>query len=176
MYLLLRSLNCRKFPSAIAGSNLLLFFSYRYVAWMAAQSMLAAFAPLAFFFFERFLQSIKIKYCFGITITVYLMLVAGMPTYAAYFLYLLAAYVFFRTIWIYRKEKRKIFIIFAATFLAVLLGVVCSLPLYRKALSSVGGNGYARIPVRKSFQCIAMGIYSLFVFTLCADRNRTAYE
>lgn len=142
MYLFLRSLNCRKFPSAIAGVTYC--FSSVIVMWLGWQhSDVAAFAPLAFFFFERFLQTVKIKYCFGIAITVYLMLVAGMPTYAAYFLYLLAAYVFFRTIWIYRKEKKKIFIIFAATFLAVLLGVICSLPYTGNLLSSVGGNGYA---------------------------------
>lgn len=142
MYLFMRSLKCKKFPASIAGVTYC--FSSVIVMWLGWQhSDVAAFAPLAFFFFERFLQEIKIKYCFGIVITVYLMLVAGMPTYAAYFLYLMAAYVFFRTIWIYRKEKKKIIIIFAATFIAVLLGAICSLPYTGDLLSTVGGNGYA---------------------------------
>ncbi len=142
MYFFMRSLDCKKFPAAISGVTYC--FSSTIVMWLGWQhSDVAALAPFAFFFFEKFLKTIKIKYCFGLILTVYFMLVAGMPTYAAYFLYLLAAYVFFRTIWIYRKEGRKIFFIFAVTFTAVLLAVVCSLPYTGSLLSNVGGNGYA---------------------------------
>ena len=142
MYFFIRSLEGRRFPAAIAGVTYC--FSSIIVMWLGWQhSDVAALAPFAFFFFEKFLKTIKIKYCFGLLLTVYFMLVAGMPTYAAYFLYILAAYVFFRTIWIYRKEGGKIFLIFAAVFLAVLLAVVCSLPYTGSLLTSVGANGYA---------------------------------
>ena len=142
MYFFIRSLDCKKFPAAIAGVTYC--FSSVIVMWLGWQhSDVAALAPFAFFFFEKILKTVKIKYCFGLILTVYFMLVAGMPTYAAYFLYILAAYVFFRTIWIYRKEGRKIFLIFAAVFIAVLLAVVCSLPYTGSLLSSVGANGYA---------------------------------
>lgn len=142
MYFFIRSLECKKFPAAIAGVTYC--FSSVIVMWLGWQhSDVAALAPFAFFFFEKFLKTVKIKYCFGLILTVYFMLVAGMPTYAAYFLYILAAYVFFRTIWIYRKEGKKILIIFPAVFIAVLLAVVCSLPYTGSLLSSVGANGYA---------------------------------
>lgn len=142
MYFFMRSLRCKRLPAAISGITYC--FSSVIVMWLGWQhSDVSAFAPFAFFFFEKFLKTIKIKYCFGLIFTVYFMLVAGMPTYAAYFLYLLAAYVFFRTIWLYRKEGRKILLIFFAVFAAVLLAVVCSLPYTGSLLSSVGANGYA---------------------------------
>ena len=70
------------------------------------------------------------------------LLYTSMPTYAGYFLYLMAIYVFCRTIWLYHKEKKTIFIIFSATLLSVILAALCSLPYTMDLLSSVGGNGY----------------------------------
>lgn len=142
MYFFIRSLDGKKFPAVIAGVTYC--FSSVIVMWLGWQhSDVAAIAPFSFFFFEKFLKTVKIKYCFGLILAVYFMLVAGMPTYAAYFLYILAAYVFFRTIWIYRKEGKKIFLIFSAVFLAVLLAIIGSLPYTGSLLSSVGANGYA---------------------------------
>jgi len=141
MFLLMKSFGCQKGAAIITGTAYC--FSSVIVLWLGWQhSDVAAFAPLVFFFFERFLSSLKIKYCFGLATVVYLMIVAGMPTYAAYFLYLLAAYVLFRTIWIYRHEKKRILIVFAGTIVAVFVAVLCSLPYTMSLLSSLSGNGY----------------------------------
>lgn len=141
MYLLMRAFGCQK--GAAVASGVTYCFSSVIVMWLGWQhSDVAAFAPFAFFFFEKFLNTLQIKYCFGIVASVFLMLVAGMPTYAGYFLYLMAIYVFCRTIWLYHKEKKTIFIIFSATLLSVILAALCSLPYTMDLLSSVGGNGY----------------------------------
>lgn len=93
MYLLMRAFGCQK--GAAVASGVTYCFSSVIVMWLGWQhSDVAAFAPFAFFFFEKFLNTLQIKYCFGIVASVFLMLVAGMPTYAGYFLYLMAIYVF----------------------------------------------------------------------------------
>ena len=142
MYLLMKTFGCKKPVAAIAGVSYC--FSSVIVMWLGWQhSDVAAFAPLAFFFFEKFLNTIKIKYCLGLTVIVYLMLVAGMPTYAAYFMYLLAAYVLFRTAWIYHSRKKKIFQIYGCTLGAVALAVLGSIPYLMNLMATVGSNGYA---------------------------------
>ncbi len=141
MYLLMKSFGCKKSVSAITG--VCYCFSSVIVMWLGWQhSDVAALAPFAFYFFEKFLTTVQIRYCFGIAASTFLMLVAGMPTYAGYFLYLLAIYVLCRTIWIYRKTPKTIWIIFIGTLAAVLLGAICSLPYTMDLLTSLGGNGY----------------------------------
>ncbi len=141
MYLLMKAFGCKKSISVITG--VCYCFSSVIVMWLGWQhSDVAALAPFAFFFFEKFLTTVQIRYCFGISASVYLMLVAGMPTYAGYFLYLLAIYVLCRTIWLYRKTPKFIWVIFAGTLAAVLLGAICSLPYTMNLLTSLGGNGY----------------------------------
>lgn len=142
MYLFMKAMGCRKIVASIAGVSYC--FCSVIVLWLGWQhSDVAAFAPLAFFFFERFLETVKFKYCFGLAASVYLMLVAGMPTYAAYFMYLLAAYVLFRTAWIYRSSLKRIFQIYGCTLASVALGVLGSMPYLVSLLNSVGSNGYA---------------------------------
>ena len=64
MYFFIRSLDCKKFPAAIAGVTYC--FSSVIVMWLGWQhSDVAALAPFAFFFFEKFLKTVKIKYCSG---------------------------------------------------------------------------------------------------------------
>ncbi len=141
MYLLMKAFGCKKSVSAITG--VCYCFSSIMVLWLGWQhSDVTALAPFAFFFFEKFLSTVQIRYCFGIAASVYLMLVAGMPTYAGYFLYLLTIYVICRTVWMYRKTPKLIWVIFAGTLAAVLLGAICSLPYTMNLLTSLGGNGY----------------------------------
>lgn len=149
MYLLMKAFGCRKMAAAIAGGSYC--FSSVVVLWLGWQhSDVAAFAPLAFFFFERFLTSRKILYGLGLSAAVYLMLTAGMPTYAAYYMYLLAAYVLFRTFWIWRPGWKRIFQVYFGTLFSVALGVLGSMPYLVTLLNSVGANGYAESRTRLS--------------------------
>lgn len=163
MYLMMRSFDCKKPVAAIAGISYC--FSSVIVMWLGWQhSDVAAFAPLAFFLFEKFLTTIKIKYCFGLAAVVYLMLVAGMPTYAAYFMYLLAFYVLFRTAWLYRERKKRIFQIYGCTLASVAAAVLASLPYLVNLLSTVGSNGYADSRLGQSQQVLGSEfLQSLFM-------------
>ena len=152
----IRSLECKKFPAAIAGVTYC--FSSVIVMWLGWQhSDVAALAPFAFFFLKIF-KTVKIKYCFGLILTVYFMLVAGMPTYAAYFLYILAAYVFFRTIWIYRKEGKKILIIFPASVYCSITCCCLQSALYRITSLQRRRKWICRVKSRKSGGDPSLGI------------------
>lgn len=162
MFLLMKAFDCQKGVAAAAGTAYC--FSSVMVMWLGWQhSDVTAFAPLAFFFFERFLTTIRVKYCFGMVIAVYLMIVAGMPTYAAYFLYLMAAYVLFRTVWIYRDRKKLILFIFAGTAASVFVAVLCSLPYTMSLLTTLSGNGYVESRGFRATQSLpAEYLHSLF--------------
>ena len=163
MYLLMKAFGCRKPVAAIAGVSYC--FSSVLVMWLGWQhSDVAAFAPLAFFFFERFLTERKVKYCLGLTVTAYLMLVAGMPTYAVYFLYFLAAYVLFRTAWVCRKQKKRILQVYGFTLGSVVLAGLAALPYLMHLLTTVGSNGYAGSRLEQASRTLDLSyLQSLFL-------------
>lgn len=97
MYLLLRNMNCRKIAAWTGG--VIYIFSSAMVMWGGwPHTDVSCLAPLLFFFTNRFLEEYKechtkvIWFWSGIVFVLYLMLVAGMPVYVMYFLYLGVVY------------------------------------------------------------------------------------
>lgn len=142
MFLFMRSLDIRKYPAAIAG--IIYAFSSVMTAWLGwPHSDVAAVAPLLFFAIEKLTNTIKIKYALLISLTVYVMLIVGMPTYAAYFLYLAGAYIVIFTIIKHWKNKKNIVIVAALFALSIILAALLSLPYTYTLMDSVVANGYA---------------------------------
>lgn len=142
MFLFMRTLNVKKYPAAICG--IIYTFSSVIVAWNGwAHSDVAACAPLLFFAIEKLISTIKIKYALLITLVIYIMLIVGMPTYAAYFLYLAGIYIVLFTVIRHWRNKRNIIIIGCMFAFSVILAALLSLPYTYTLLDSVVANGYA---------------------------------
>ncbi|PWG59410.1 YfhO family protein [Bifidobacterium catulorum] len=106
-------------------------------------SEVTMYAPLLFLLLDKALHKISIGYFAGCAIVIYLMLVAGMPTYAAYFLYLVGIYVLFYGIREYRKTPTKLIQYFVFFGISVAFGAMMSLPYTGALLGTVGSNGYS---------------------------------
>ncbi|WP_300765697.1 YfhO family protein, partial [uncultured Bifidobacterium sp.] len=92
----------------------------------------------------------------ALSAVIYLMLVAGMPTYAAYFLYLAGAYMLFYGLRTYIHEPRKCPAYMGWFMVAVAVGAVLSLPYTLQLLDSLQSSGYT--DTRKSFASAVLGI------------------
>ncbi|MHC5215457.1 YfhO family protein [Enterococcus sp. LJL128] len=142
MYLLVREYGANKSSSFIAG--IIFTFSSILVYWHGwPHTSVAILAPFMFLLTEKFFKTMKLKYLFLLSALTYFSLVAGMPTYTAYFLYLLGLYVLVYTIKNFKNDKRKMMIIFVCFFIAIMVAAVASLPYTGDLLTSVGSNGYA---------------------------------
>ncbi|WP_190973588.1 YfhO family protein [Bifidobacterium callitrichos] len=76
-------------------------------------------------------------------ILTFLMLMAGMPTFAAYFFYLGFAYALFYACRLYWGRWRRLAVTLVAGIGAVAIGAIMSLPYTGELLGSVGSNGYS---------------------------------
>lgn len=142
MFLFLRALDAKKFPAAISG--ILYAFSSVIVGWLGwPHSDVAACAPLLFFAIERLISTIKIKYALLITLVVYVMLIVGMPTYAAYFLYLAGVYIVIFTFIRHWKNTKNIISVGLMFAVSIIFAALLSLPYTYTLLNSVSSNGYA---------------------------------
>ncbi|MTD42424.1 YfhO family protein [Erwinia sp. CPCC 100877] len=142
MYLFIKEYNGNKKSAFIAG--LTYTFSSILVYWHGwPHTSVAMLAPFMFLFTEKFFKTSKVKYLFLLSIVTYLSLVAGMPTYTAYFLYLLGIYVFVYGIKYFWNDKKKLMLVFIGFGCSVLLAAVASLPYTGDLLTSVGSNGYS---------------------------------
>ncbi|MGX7203922.1 YfhO family protein [Enterococcus pingfangensis] len=99
-------------------------------------------APLIFLFLDLLLEKIKISYIVGGAIVIFCMLVAGMPTYTAYFMYLLGCYVLYYGVSYHWRNKKRLLVYFVSFALCIILGALLSLPYTAELLQTVGGNGY----------------------------------
>ena len=114
------------------------------IMWNGWQhSEVTMYAPLLFLFMDKALTKLKVGYFLGTGVVIFLMLVAGMPTYAAYFLYLVGAYVLFYGIRYCHKQPKRLMAYFIGFGVAVILSVLLSFPYTSSLLSTVGSNGYA---------------------------------
>lgn len=142
VFLLLKAYDSHNIAAAAAG--ICYAFSATIVMWLGwGHSDVAAWAPFAFFLVERLVTSSKLRYGIGLSVVLFLMLVAGMPTFAAYFMYLLGVYFLCRAASEYGKNVKQWIggiLIFGG---AVVLGVMLSFPYTISLLNNVGGNGYA---------------------------------
>ena len=108
-----------------------------------SHSDVAVIAPLLFYAMEKLMSTMKVKYMLLVALSVYLMLIVGMPTYAAYFMYLAGVYIVVFTCIRHWKNKRNIFMIGGMFALGVVLATLASLPYTYTLLSTVGSNGYS---------------------------------
>lgn len=153
MYVFLRELSLSRYTGILGG--ICYTFSSALVLWHGwPHSDVAAWAPLLFFLYEKVLKNNRIKYWVFMSVIMFFMLVCGMPTYAAYFFYLLGLYILTRTIYTYKKDLKSIFKIFIPFALAVVLAAIASLPYTIELLSTVGANGYNES--RKGLSALAL--------------------
>lgn len=141
MYFFLKENNLHKLACVMGGLSYT--FASALVLWHGwPHSDVAFWAPFLFLLYEKALRQNKVKYWIFMSIVMYFMLVCGMPTYAAYFFYLLGFYVLIRTILLYKKDVRKILAIFIPFALAVIAAAIASLPYTIELLGTVSANGY----------------------------------
>lgn len=100
-------------------------------------------APLALALGDKLIRERKSKDMFLLALVVFLMFIAGMPTYAAYIFYLLSAYMLIITICYYKKKITVIIQVYLKYAVSVLLGVLAAFPYLQTLLGTVGSNGYA---------------------------------
>lgn len=160
MYLLVREFGCRKLPSIVSG--ILYTFCSSLVCWHSwPHSDVAMFAPFAFLLVQRLVQKRKVSDAIWLTFVLYLMLIAGMPTFAAYFFYLLGVWIVVLTVCRYRRDVKKILTVFLEFGSAVLLAGMMSFPYTAQLLFSVGSNGYTESRRNQGFDTLETYYLSL---------------
>lgn len=160
MYFLVKEFGCRKLPAAVSG--ILYTFCSSLVCWHSwPHSDVAMIAPLAFLLVWRMVRERKVLHSVWLTLVLDLMLVAGMPTFAAYFLYLLGIWMVIITIDRYRKDIRKILTVFCEFGSSVVLAGMMSFPYTAQLLLSVGSNGYTESRKVQSYDTLETMYFSL---------------
>lgn len=134
------------------------------VVWLGwPHSEVMMYGPVLFVLLDKAVHSPKVRYFVGIVAVVYLMMVAGMPTYAAYFLYLGGCYVLYAGVRTYGRHWKSFTVCAGSAFVAVVLGGVASLPYTGELLGSVGSNGYSESRADQATWSLPIGqIKSLF--------------
>ncbi len=141
MFLFMRSIGIKKYGAALSG--VIYAFSSVIVVWLGwPHSDVAVWAPLLFYAIEKLINTLKIQYMFLIALSVYMMLIVTMPTYAAYFMYLAGIYIIIFAFKKHWKNKRNAFIVGGLFALGVVLATVASLPYTYTLLNNVVSNGY----------------------------------
>lgn len=156
MYLFLRNNKYNKY-SACAGA-ITFMFSSAMVMWGGwPHSTVVAYAPFLFLIVDRLMvmycdksNKNKITYYILFSIVVYLMLVAGMPTYVAYYMYLGIVYTIFRLMVSFdiRKEYKTMFTFLITIGIAIVIGALLAAPYILDLYSQVseyseGRSAYA---------------------------------
>ncbi|MFD2729121.1 YfhO family protein [Enterococcus camelliae] len=141
MYALLRRYGTRQVSALF--SALVYSGSSTMVMWQGwPHSDVTMLAPLLFLVMDVLTEKFSINYLLLGVVVLFSMLVAGMPTYVAYFMYLLGIYVLFYGLKYHRKNYRVLSIYFGSFAVIVILATILSLPYTVDLLNTVGGNGY----------------------------------
>ena len=141
MYWFLRSYGMKK-AAAVIGGTLYTFASPMVLWHFWPHTDVTMLAPLMFLMLKKMLETLKIRYFTAFAAMGYLLLVAGMPTFAAYFIYVAGIYTLVYSIQLYRKDWKKLFFSWLFFGAAVLLFFLLSSPYTIDLVSSVGSNGY----------------------------------
>lgn len=142
MYLFISSLGIEK-KASIIGAVLYTFSAVMIVWHFWPHSDVAAFAPLLFYFMRKMILEDKYKFVVGLGYTEGIMLLAGMPTYVAYFDYLLGFYFLYlvfknnKTNW-KKSLKHSIMFVFS-----IGIGVLISSPYLLGVVESTVSTGYS---------------------------------
>lgn len=176
MVLFVRQLGYSWRGAAISGSSYALCSVM--VMWNGWQhSEVTMYAPILLLLMDKALTRLKVGYFLGAGIVIYLMLVAGMPTYAAYFMYLTGAYVLFYGVRYYSRNPKRLLVYFAGFGMATVLGALMSFPYTSSLLSTVGANGYAASRSGQSFSRLDWTNFkTLFFPYIPANNNMHANE
>lgn len=170
MYFLLKSMDLEK-KSCIIGGIIYTFSSVMLVWHLWPHSDVASFAPLTFLFArniifkKRWRDIVLLGYVEGI------MLLAAMPTYVAYFDYLLGAYFVYLTIKTYKTNWKMIILIFLKFGIGIILGVLISLPYTIGILDSTVATGYSASRASKSVFTMDLKYIASMLFPLASLGN-----
>lgn len=141
-YFFARRIGCKLQGSFIAGTTYAL--SAAMVTWQGwPHTEVGMYAPWLFFVLDLLIEKIRVRYIVAIVLLTFLMFMAGMPTFAAYFMYLAAAYAVFYTCREYWNNWKRLVITAGVGVGAVIVGVLMAFPYLGGLLTSVGSNGYA---------------------------------
>ena len=141
-FFFLRQLGYTSRGGFIAGTTYAL--SAAMVTWQGwPHTEVGAWAPWLFLVLDKLVKELRVKYVVWTSVLTFLMLMAGMPTFAVYFFYLGFAYALFYACRTYWGRWRRLAATVVAGIGAVLLGAAMSLPYTGQLLASVGSNGYA---------------------------------
>ena len=164
MYFLLRDMKCEKVASWIGGVTYA--FSSAMVMWSGWQHTdVSCLAPFLFFFTNKFVDKYKnnekkaIHFWLAITFVLYIMLIAGMPTYVIAFLYLGVIYELYNMIVLKKFSWKQVMICVVLISLAVLLAGLMSFAYTGNILLTTqdyrqyrtGAEEYAMYTADKSF-------------------------
>ena len=121
-------------------------------------------APLCFAIGEKLLNNKGIYYVLVQALIVYWMIIAGMPTYAAYVIYLFGFYVLFRTIQLFKKDIKNILITYIKFGVSFVLGVMASLGYLYTLIKMTVLNGYSESRANQGYATIPIKfLRSLFM-------------
>lgn len=130
--------------SAVALGGVSYALSSAMVMWhFWPHTSVMMFAPLFLALGNKLIKTKNIREAFLMALVVFGMLIAEMPTYAAYVVYLMGFYVLFITIRTYGKDYKNIINVFLKFGISIILGVIAAMPYLRGLLHSVVDNGYA---------------------------------
>lgn len=173
MCYLLKRLKLSSVPRVVGGVSYAL--SSAMVMWhFWAHTDVMMLAPLILGLGNKLAEERKLRDMFLMAIVTYLMLIAGMPTYAAYVIYLLGFYIVFHPLALYKKDWKKslhVWILFAGS---IILGVICALPYLQTLLSTVGSNGY--LDLRASYGTATLPFSYLRTVILPYERDGLSYN
>ena len=129
---------------AVAAGSISFAFSSAMIMWhFWPHTDVMCVAPLAIGLSKKLIVKPNLKYTPMLGGIIYLLLVAEMPTWGAYILYLVGFYVLFGTIARYKNNIGSIIQVYFKFIVSVLLGVISSMPYLSTLFESVVKNGYA---------------------------------
>lgn len=100
-------------------------------------------APWLFVCIDKAIHQVRTRWFVLIAVLTFLMLSAGMPTFAAYFFYVAVIYAMLFCVRTHWQNWRTIWQVLIGGVIAMGIGALMSLPYTGELLSSVGSNGYS---------------------------------
>lgn len=161
--------------SASIFSGILYACSSAMVVWFFwPHTDVMMFAPWVFLLGYNLVYQQKIRDALWLGVIVWLMIVPGMPTFAAYVIYLVGFFILFMTIAVYRKQIKAVFKTYILFGVAITEGVLLSIPYILSLMGNVISNGYA--DSRKEQGRFALGVeYLRSVFFPYCRENFSAH-
>ncbi|MBO4591658.1 MAG: YfhO family protein, partial [Eubacterium sp.] len=149
MCLLLKQLKCKDM-AAVMGAVTYAYSSAMVMWHFWHHTEVMMMAPWALMLGDKLIHKKRNLEMFWLAIIIFIMVVVGMPTYAAYVLYILGFYILINTIWEYKKDIRSIFGVYFRFAGSVVLGIIMSLPYIIYTYNTVVSNGYTEKRLRQS--------------------------